>query len=626
MSLRVLALIGLCAFPSSAASPNILLITIDTLRADHLGAYGYAKATTPNLDALARQGVRFARAYTPVPITLPAHAALMTGLLPPANRMRDFSGNRLPEGLPTLAEQLRARGYRTGAVVASAVLDSRFGLNRGFDFYYDHFDFNRLLETNLDLMERKGSVVVDEALKWLDANRTQPFFLWVHLYEPHFPYEPPEPFRSRHAGRPYDGEIAYDDAQVGRLLAYLKQNQLEARTSVIVASDHGEGLGQHNEKTHGFFIYDSTLHVPLIMKLVGIRNPQSAIRNPVSLIDVMPTILRHLGLPVPAGVQGRSLLSVMEGKPQGESPLYAETVLPRLHFGWSELRSLRRGRYKYIEAPRPELYDLTADSGEIKNLAAQQTALTNSLRSELGKFLGSVPAAAQAKSTLPDDPALVERLKSLGYVAVSAGTTTESSAGLADPKERVELYDLISEAMSASQKGAIRQSVEMLERAAKVEPHSVTIHYLQGINFYRLRDFAHSVEEFKQVLAMHPDYQLAAYYLALAYSQKGDYEAAQVGFERTLQMDPSNFSAAYNLGATLLAQRKLVDAQHAFERALRLNPEYVQAYNALGETQLALGATDDAIASFRKALELDPNHTRARQNLRHAQEKKGGQP
>jgi arylsulfatase A-like enzyme/Flp pilus assembly protein TadD len=592
------------------AAPNVLLITIDTLRADHVGCYGYKFPTTPHLDNLCRQGVRFTRAYTPAPITLPAHAALFTGMLPPQNQMRDFTNNRLPAGVPALAELLKNAGYQTGGFIGSMVLDSRFGLHRGFQTYGEDFDFNRLSEVNLDRTERKSSVVVDEALKWLEGVRGRPFFLWVHMYEPHDPYEPPEPYRSQHAGRPYDGEIAAADAQVGRLVEYLKQHQLEANTSIVVAGDHGEGLGEHKEKTHGFFIYDTTLRVPLVMKLAG--GKAGVVGATVSLIDVAPTILRHLNLAVPAQMQGRSLLGAIGGRPLAETSLYAETMLPKLHFGWSDLRSVRRGKWKYIQAPRPELYDLSVDPGEKSDLAAKQPAMANALRAEVQKA-GAPPALPPSK--LPTDPALVERLKSLGYVAVSGGTARESNAGLADPKDRVELYELISGAMIESQRGNFRQSVEMLERAAQTEPDSFTIHYLQGINFYRLRNFDRALEEFKKVLAQKPDYMFGVYFMALTYAQKGDYPAAQVGFERTLQLDASNFSAEFNLGQALAAQRKPAEAIPHYERAVRLNPEYAQAYNGLGEAHLALGNREAAIAAFQKALAVEPRLTRAQQNL-----------
>src|SRR5437879_8493367 len=256
-------------FAAPVAAPNVVVITIDTLRADHLCCYGYKQIHTPNIDELAVDGVRFERAYTPVPVTLPAHTAIITGSYPMLSGVHDFSANKLNPQQPTLASLLKEHGYNTAAVIGSAVLDSRFGLNHGFDFYYDHFDFNRLLETNLDEMERPGNVVADVELDWLDKNYQKKFFLWMHLYDPHYPYRPPAPYSEQYADRPYDGEIAFADAHVGRLLEFLKNKGLYRNTLIVLGGDHGESLGEHGENTHGFFIYNATLHVPLIIHLPG---------------------------------------------------------------------------------------------------------------------------------------------------------------------------------------------------------------------------------------------------------------------------------------------------------------------------------------------------------------------
>src|SRR6266481_5098114 len=284
------------------SAPNVVLITIDTLRADHLGCYGYQQIKTPNIDSLAAEGARFARAFTVVPVTLPSHTAMLTGTYPMLSGMHDFSANKLGPQQTTLASVLKQAGYVTGAVVASAVLDSRFGLNQGFDFYFDHFDFSRLEEANLDEMERPGNVVADQALDWLGKNSQKKFFLWMHLYDPHYPYRPPEPYSREYASQPYDGEIAFADEQVGRLLRFLKDKGLYQNTVIVLSGDHGESLGEHGEKTHGFFIYNATMHVPLIIRLPENRLPNAAARtvvaDPVSLVDLMPTILGAVGLEI----------------------------------------------------------------------------------------------------------------------------------------------------------------------------------------------------------------------------------------------------------------------------------------------------------------------------------------
>ena len=269
---------------------NVVLITIDTLRADHLGCYGYRQIKTPNIDGLAADGARFDRAFAVVPVTLPSHTSILTGTYPMFSGMHDFSGNKLSPQQPTLASVLKQAGYQTGAVIGAAVLDSRFGLNQGFDFYYDHFDFSRLDEANLDQMERPGNIVADTALDWLAKNSQKKFFLWMHLYDPHFPYRPPEPYSREYAAQPYDGEIAFADEQVGRLIRFLKEKGIYQNTVIVLCGDHGESLGEHGEKTHGFFIYNATMHVPLIIRLPA-NGTTHVVSDPVSLVDLMPTVL-----------------------------------------------------------------------------------------------------------------------------------------------------------------------------------------------------------------------------------------------------------------------------------------------------------------------------------------------
>src|SRR5436190_22310386 len=330
--------IGYAALAVPTASPNVVFITIDTLRPDHLGCYGDKQIGTPNIDTLAADGTRFERAYTAVPVTLPSHTVIFTGTYPTLSGVHDFAANKLSPTQATLASVLKDNGYTTGAVIGSAVLDSRFGLNHGFDFYYDHFDFNRLLETNLDEMERPGNIVADVTLDWLSKNYQKKFFLWMHLYDPHFPYRPPAPYSEQYKDRPYDGEVAFADAQVGRLIRFLKEKGLYQNTLIVLSGDHGESLGEHGEKTHGFFIYNSTLHVPLLFHLP--RSSVHTVRDPVNLADLMPTVLNILKIDVPSQVQGTDLMPIVSGKAPDARRLYAESFLARLHFNWSELRGI----------------------------------------------------------------------------------------------------------------------------------------------------------------------------------------------------------------------------------------------------------------------------------------------
>jgi arylsulfatase A-like enzyme/Tfp pilus assembly protein PilF len=595
------------AFAAPRAAPNVVVITIDTLRADHIGCYGYKQIRTPNIDALASDGARFERAYTAVPVTLPSHTVMFTGTYPMLSGMHDFAANKLGPSQPTLASILKERGYATGAVIGSAVLDSRFGLNRGFDFYYDHFDFNRLQESNLEEMERPGNLVADATLEWLGKNYQKKFFLWMHLYDPHYPYRPPAPFAAEYKERPYDGEIAFADAQVGRLIHFLKSKGLYANTLIVLSGDHGEGLGEHGEKTHGFFIYNSTLHVPFIIHLPGAASPR-AVPGLVNLADLMPTVLQALKIEVPTQVQGRNLLPLMRTKEPGDARgLYAETFLPRLHFNWSELRGLETENYHFIDAPKPELYDLSKDPGEIRNLFGEKKAVAEEMRARLAKEIQQYSAGPELAEKTGLDPALMERLKSLGYAGFSGGgSPTITNRALPDPKDRIQAYELISDAIAESQHGDYAGSTEKLNRALQSDPDSVSVHYLLGLNYYRMHEFPNSVEHLQRVLQLSPDYALAAFQLGLAYARAGDFDHAVQALKRTLELDPSNYSAAYNLGIAYGRKQMITEALAAFRQSVDIEPDYPLGHRGLGEALLSQGQVDDAITELRRAVELSP--------------------
>jgi arylsulfatase A-like enzyme/Flp pilus assembly protein TadD len=625
--LLILSLLLACSglFADVKPAPNVVVITIDTLRADHLGCYGDKQIRTPNIDALASEGVRFERAYTPVPVTLPAHTVIFTGTYPLLSGIHDFSGNKLNSSQPTLASVLKQRGYTTGAVVGSAVLDSRFGLNQGFDFYYDHFDFSRLQESNLDEMERPGNVVADVALDWLAENHGKKFFLWMHLYDPHYPYRPPAPYSEQYKDRPYDGEIAFADAQVGRLVAYLKAKGVYQNTLIVLTGDHGESLGEHGEKTHGFFIYNVTLHVPVIIRLPGSSQPR-VVSELASLADLMPTILNVLRLDVPSQVQGLNLLPMMASRGKEEQPrnLYAETFLPRLHFNWSELRAVETDKYHFIDAPKPELYDLSKDPGETQNLYSEKKAVADELRARLASLISQYGAGQELAEKTGLDPALMERLKSLGYAGFSGGgNPTITDRSLPDPKDRIQTYELISDAIAESQHSQYQASSEKLTAALKTEPDSVPAHYLLGLDYYRLREFPRAVEELQRVLQLSPDYALAAFNLGLAYAHAGDLDGAIQALKRALDLDGTNFSAAYNLGAAYTGKQMVPEAVAAFRQTIAIAPEYAPGHRALGELLLYQGQLDESLAELRRAADLDPQDASTHVDLAKALSAKG---
>lgn len=609
------------------AHPNVVLITIDTLRPDHLHCYGYDKIQTPNLDSIAADGVRFEEAFTPIPITLPSHSVILTGTYPMMSGMHDFSGNNLSPEQPTLATVLRARGYDTGAVIAAAVLDRRFGLNHGFDFYYDHFDFSRLAETNLDLMERPANQVMDQALAWLARPRKKPFLLWVHLYDPHHPYAPPAPFNEQYKSNLYDGEIAFTDTQLGRLLRYLKEHGLYNQALLVVSGDHGEGLGEHNEKTHGFFIYNSTLHVPLIIKPPQWEKAARKVRSDqVSLVDLMPTMLGLLTVPVPPKVQGKNLAGkLLQGDELKGSPLYSETYLPRIHFNWSELRGLAVPSYHFIDGPKPELYDLVHDPHELRNLYSEKQAVSGELLRQLTSTVRQYTSEHQLaqKSTL--DPELARRLQALGYAAFPAGDTDSavSDPKLPDPKDRIQVYETVSEAIDDSQHGRFPESIAKLKSVLPTEENSVPIHYLLGLNYYRTRDFESSVTEFKRALELSPNYMLATFNLGLAYAALGSDEESIPYLKRTLELDPTNFAAAFDLGVAYLHKEKFPESTEAFRQSVTIYPDFAPGYKALGEMLVYQGKIDEGLKELRTAVRLAPGDPRNHQALAKALRAKG---
>jgi len=630
--------VSLATFAASLAAaqtpakepPNVLFVTIDTLRADHVGCYGYKQVKTPNIDSLATDGSRFERAYAVVPVTLPSHSSMMTGTYPMLSGMHDFSGNKLSPLQPTLASVLKQSGYQTGAVIAAAVLDSRFGLNQGFDFYYDHFEFSRLDEANLDEMERPGNAVADVALDWLARNSQHKFFLWMHLYDPHFPYHPPEPYATEYATHPYDGEIAFADEQLGRVLRFLKEKGIYQNTIIVLCGDHGESLGEHGEKTHGFFIYNATMHVPLIIRLPETSTART-VADPVSLVDLMPTVLSAAGLATPSQVQGRSLLSEIRGVPSGadvaanrDRTLYGETFLPRIHFDWSELRASENAKYHFIEAPKPELYDLTKDPAELHNLFSEKSAVADEMRVQLKSLIRDYSAGKEMAEKTGLDPALMERLKALGYAGFSGGgTSTAKSESLPDPKDRIATYELISDAIADSQHGRYQESIDRLTNVVKTEPNSVPAHYLQGLDYYRLQKFAEAVDELTRTVQLSPDYALAFFNLGMAQAHAGQMDAAIATLQRTLQLDPTNFEAAYNLGVAFIQKQQLAPAAEAFRQSVAIYPDLARSHRALGETLLYQGKTDEAIAELRRAVELAPQEPAMHESLAKALTMKG---
>ncbi|PYT85079.1 MAG: hypothetical protein DMG41_25180 [Acidobacteria bacterium] len=563
---------------------DVFLITIDTLRSDHVGCYGYQWIQTPTIDQLAKQGIRFAQAFTPSPITNTSHASILTGLLPSSHGVSDF-GVPLTADHSTLAELLEKRGYQTAAFIGSIILDSKTlapGLDRGFEFY-DNFPEKTETKSRWGRLERRGMDVVQRAETWLDGHRTGPHFVWVHLYDPHDPYEPPPPYSERYKDHLYDGEIAFADSALGRFLNYLKEQHWYEGALIIVVGDHGEGLGEHGEDTHGIFLYDSTTHVPLIVKLPNEQEAGKVVEEQARTTDILPTILELLGIPAPESLDGTSLKSALLGTEAPSRTVLGETDYP-LRFGWAPLRSVRKDAFKFIEAPRPELYDLRSDPGEIRNAYVPWDSTVQKLRKELAKVsakaAGKPSAAAVAPST-------TDELRALGYLSTAdarSSTDVPEPSLLPDPKDKVEEQNLLHVAMMASEDGQTAKARTALEKLLRLDNRS-------EIGLSQLGRLEMESE----------NYTKAALYLG-----------------RACEVNPQNATIAYDYGRALELSGDLVGARHALQASLKLNPKQLAARLLLGQIWLKSNDPKAAEDEFEAALLLQPASAEAQIGLARA--------
>ena len=651
LSTVALVLLALACGDRQTRPRNLLLITLDTLRADRLGSYGYDAAQTPNLDALAARGLRFHRAATVMPLTLPAHASLMTGTHPGFHGVRDNGGFYLEEDAETLAEVLRANGFRTGGFVGAFVLDSRWGIAQGFDHFYDDFDLAEFDDApSMDAIQRPGPQVVDQALEWLGTPADEPFFAWVHLYDPHTPYQAPERFSSRFPATrdgAYDAEIAFTDSQVGRLIEALETGGRLEDTLVAVLGDHGEMLGEHQEVTHGFFIYDAAVRIPLLIAGPGV--PVAEIDRQVRLVDVLPTLLARFGLAAPAAVQGIDLMPLVGGEGM-RLPALSESWFPRYHYGWSELVALQDGRYKYIRAPRPELYDLTADPGELDNLVAREPQRAASMAAALERLVGELSTEREL-APRPVDDETAARLQALGYLGGGSSRHLEDLPGVerGDPKDKITLYNRLKEASAAATRERYERAVALVREALAEDPRIVEAHVLLG-NFERKSGrLEAAAAAYRDALALDPEHREALYSLALAYKESGRLEEAATGLERAAELDPRNGKVIWQLADLRLRQGRLdeaegllaaalerdldrprfllklaechleqerpAEAERRLRQALADNPELATAHYHLGLALEELDRPRDAAAAYRRELELRPDAYRAAFNL-----------
>ncbi len=616
--------------PGTFPEMNLLLFTLDTTRADHLGCYGYPKIRTPNIDALAADGVLFRNATAQVPLTLPSHSSIFTGTYPYAHGVRDNGGFYLEPEKVTLAEILKARGWATSAFVGAFVLDSRWGINQGFDYYYDNFDFAKYKTISLDSVQREGGEVIKAFFDWYRTNGDRRFFSWIHFYDPHTPYEPPEPYKSEYSGRPwglYDGEIAYVDSLIGKVLESLREKGVLDRTIIVVAADHGESLGEHGESSHAFFIYDATVSVPLVLKLPGSRSKAAIIEAQVENVDIMPTLLGLLGIDVPKVVQGRSLVPLLAGDRAGDERMaYSESYYPRYHYGWSELKSLRTARFQFIQAPRPELYDIVRDPRERSNIFGRNSSQAERFVREMKRIEERSAAqgeASQAPRQMDDDA--LEKLKALGYVGgFTSNARLSRSAGLADPKDKIHLYNKIKQAEGAS---ADREYDEALKRISEVideDPGIMEARQVRGQIYMELDRPAEAVAECRAALEIDPEYEAAIFTMAQAYRKLGKPEEAAAGFRRLIKMDPKDPKPFMNLGELAIDAGDFDAAIAHLKKALAADPVHgAVAHNLLGSAYLEKKMLDPAEREIRKSLEMRPQMPDAHYNLGLLYEEKG---
>jgi arylsulfatase A-like enzyme/tetratricopeptide (TPR) repeat protein len=633
----------------ASATTSVLLITVDTLRADRLSCYGARSVRTPAMDALAAQGTRFENVLAQVPTTPPSHAVILTGTYPMYNGVRGFTSGALPKGVGVLAEAFQRHGYDTAAFVSSAVLESSWGFGRGFKEYDDRFTVRRVEIGNPAAIERRAEETVDRLLAWLQARlqsgtAAAPFFVWLHLYDPHAPYDPPEPFRTQYAGHRYDGEIAYADSQLARLFDYLRDNRLYDQTLIVLMSDHGESLGEHGEDEHGFFIYESTLRVPLIFKLPSGMGTPHVDRRLVGSIDVAPTLLDLLHMQDPLGrqFQGTSLAAEILGKgTASERPVYSETYYPRDSFGWSELRGITTERFKYILAPRPELYDLRSDPQESHNVHTERASLAAALRDQLTGFERRY-ASTRPTPTGPPLPAeTVEKLKSLGYLAYVGAAQPAANGPLPDPKDRLKVFKSVMRAHALNEAGHYEESNRVLEPLAAEEAGLFVIPFLKAENYSQTHRWSEAEKSYQDSLKINPTFDRALMGLARSYMAQGEEEKAKPLLELVVHQNPRNNFATHalgriariegnneeayryllkaaeampsiaifqqELGITLVDLKRYQAALDPLSRAEKLGLEDPRLEHYLGTALANVGRFQEAVDHYQKALKMKPD-------------------
>jgi choline-sulfatase len=589
-----------------------VLITIDTLRPDHLRCYGYNQIETPTLDRIAQRGVLFENGVTQTPLTPPSHASIFTGLNPPTHKVRDTGGFILSPTTVTLASMLQKSGWDTAAFVSSVVLKRRFGFSQGFAVYDDQLPKPGKGQEFLEDAERRAGATVDRAVHWLDGRGGKPFFLWVHLYDPHTPYNPPSPYNEQYKDRPYDGEIAYADHELGRLMDTLQRKSPADRTIVAVLSDHGESLGEHGEYAHGVFLYDATLRIAFLLSgpaiPAGLR-----VRPQARTIDFLPTVLQLLGSAAPPGIEGASLVPLFTGKDADTAVSYAETLYPKISMGWAELRGIRTNRWKYIRAPKPELYDLSQDPRETINVLAEHSAEVRKLEAQLAAI--SHAAGPEKVETAPVDEHTLAQLKSLGYTSGFSPRSYSLDGQGADPKDRVAVLKLMNASEDPRSGASAPRRIDLLEQAVRLDPANPILYYSLGAKLESSGRYDDAIKLYRAAIAQGIENARLHSRLGDLLVRAGKKAEAVPEYERAAQINPGDVASQANLATALMEQGRMADAERVFKAMIAIEPANAAAQNGLGV--LAIQRQDQASARgyFEKAIELDPDLAEAQLNL-----------
>ena len=627
---------------TASLPPDILLITMDTTRADHLGCYGYADIQTPNIDSLAREGVLFEEAFSVQPVTLPAHCSIHTGVYPFRHGVRDNNIYELGSENETLAERLTERGYLTTAFVASYILNSRFGLNQGFHFYNDRFVKPK--QKGRLPVDRRASEVSFLATEWLremgDEIRQRPFFLWLHYYDPHADYHPPHPYNTAY-GNAYDGEIAYTDDWLGFFFDELKKIGKWDNTLVVLVGDHGEGLGEHGENTHGMFIYRATTHVPLIIKFPRNLHEGKRIRQRVSQVDIVPTILETVGIKSSTPMDGRSLLPLMDGKETASRDTYSETYIPR-SFHWSELKGLRRDDFFFVDAPLPEFYQTIEDENETENLYAPDNPRAKDAASALSAMTENVQNVTAKEVILSDE--LAARLEQLGYFIASGGLPDKSEGELPDPKTRIKIFNSQQKANNLFDSGRLEEAKKQYEailaddrnnprllmdlarlysgmgdygkaekmylRASMQDPGNGRLFSLLGAMYRKWGKSRKATDAFEKALELNPKDTISLFHLSLIAMEAKDWTTARDYLNLSIAIQPTP-AALNNLGYILIrGMKQLEEGIRYLKKAVALASDKAPFLHSLGIALLDAGRSEEAITILRRAVEMVPDDPR----------------